>query len=83
MRWFLVPEVQSCERDLRSERSLALVRIEEQAIARTHRMGQVRRVDVHRLLAEDSINQRILETIERRTIEFELRRPRMEEEDKS
>ena len=35
--------------------------IEEQAIARAHRMGQVRRVDVHRLLAEDSIDQQMLE----------------------
>ena len=38
--------------------------IEDQAIARAHRMGQVRRVDVHRLLAEDSVDQRILEILE-------------------
>jgi len=37
--------------------------IEEQAIARAHRMGQVRRVDVHRLLCEDSIDQRVLELL--------------------
>jgi SNF2 family DNA or RNA helicase len=37
--------------------------IEEQAIARAHRMGQVRRVDVHRLLCEDSVDQRILELL--------------------
>ena len=36
---------------------------EEQAIARAHRMGQVRRVDVHRLLCEDSVDQRILELL--------------------
>jgi SNF2 family DNA or RNA helicase len=37
--------------------------MEEQAIARAHRMGQVRRVDVHRLLCEDSVDQRILELL--------------------
>ena len=37
--------------------------IEEQAIARAHRMGQVRPVDVHRLLSEDSVDQRILELL--------------------
>ena len=36
---------------------------EEQAIARCHRMGQVRRVQVHRLLAEDSVDQRMLELL--------------------
>ena len=35
----------------------------EQAIARAHRMGQVRPVDVHRLLCEDSVDQRILELL--------------------
>src|SRR5687768_10035249 len=30
--------------------------IEEQAIARCHRMGQIRRVHVHRLLAKDSVD---------------------------
>jgi Helicase conserved C-terminal domain len=34
---------------------------EEQAIARAHRMGQVRTVQVHRLLAKDSIDERICE----------------------
>ena len=37
--------------------------MEEQAIARAHRMGQVRRVDVHRLLCEDSVDQRVLELL--------------------
>ena len=37
--------------------------MEEQAIARAHRMGQVRRVDVHRLLGEDSVDQRVLELL--------------------
>jgi superfamily II DNA or RNA helicase len=36
---------------------------EEQAIARAHRMGQVRPVDVHRLLGEDSVDQRVLELL--------------------
>jgi superfamily II DNA or RNA helicase len=34
---------------------------EEQAIARAHRMGQVRTVQVHRLLAKDCIDERIRE----------------------
>ena len=33
---------------------------EAQAIARCHRMGQVRRVQVHRLLLENSVDQRML-----------------------
>jgi SNF2 family DNA or RNA helicase len=36
---------------------------EDQAIARCHRMGQVRPVEVHRLLAEDSVDQRMLEIL--------------------
>ena len=36
---------------------------EDQAIARCHRMGQIRPVDVHRLLAEDSVDQRMLEIL--------------------
>ncbi|HLA14590.1 MAG TPA: DEAD/DEAH box helicase, partial [Gemmatimonadaceae bacterium] len=36
---------------------------EEQAIARCHRMGQARPVDVHRLFAEDSVDQRMLEIL--------------------
>jgi SNF2 family DNA or RNA helicase len=37
--------------------------VEEQAIARAHRMGQARPVDVHRLLAEDTVDQRMLEVL--------------------
>lgn len=36
---------------------------EDQAVARCHRMGQTRPVDVHRLLAEDSVDQRMLEIL--------------------
>jgi SNF2 family DNA or RNA helicase len=43
---------------------------EEQAIARCHRMGQVRRVDVHRLLTEDSVDQRMLEILRVKADEF-------------
>jgi SNF2 family DNA or RNA helicase len=39
---------------------------EDQAIARCHRMGQVRRVEVHRLLAEDSVDERMLEVLARK-----------------
>ena len=37
--------------------------VEAQAIARCHRMGQVRRVQVHRLLLEDTVDQRMLEVL--------------------
>ncbi|MFJ3221539.1 DEAD/DEAH box helicase [Kitasatospora sp. NPDC086801] len=37
--------------------------MESQAIARAHRMGQVRRVQVHRLLAVDSVDQRMVEIL--------------------
>ncbi|WP_327045350.1 DEAD/DEAH box helicase [Microbispora sp. NBC_01189] len=36
---------------------------EAQAIARAHRMGQVRSVQVHRLLSENSVDQRIVELV--------------------
>jgi SNF2 family DNA or RNA helicase len=45
--------------------------IEEQAIARAHRMGQVRRVDVHRLLAEHSVDQQMLEVTRAKRAEFD------------
>jgi superfamily II DNA or RNA helicase len=38
--------------------------LETQAIARAHRMGQIRRVQVHRLLVADSVDQRMLEILE-------------------
>lgn len=44
--------------------------IEEQAIGRCHRMGQVRRVDVHRLLTENSVDQRMLEILRVKADEF-------------
>lgn len=37
--------------------------VEAQAIARCHRMGQVRRVQVHRLLLEQTVDQRMLEVL--------------------
>ena len=37
--------------------------IEAQAVARAHRMGQVRSVQVHRLLIADSVDQRMLELL--------------------
>jgi SNF2 family DNA or RNA helicase len=45
--------------------------IEEQAIARCHRMGQVRRVHVHRLLAQDSVDQRMLEILQTKALLFD------------
>ena len=36
---------------------------ESQAVARAHRMGQARKVQVHRLLAADSVDQRMLEIL--------------------
>lgn len=40
--------------------------MEEQAIARSHRMGQTRTVYVHRLLVEDSVDKRMLEILARK-----------------
>ncbi|MCX2730160.1 DEAD/DEAH box helicase [Saccharopolyspora sp. NFXS83] len=37
---------------------------EDQAIARCHRMGQTRKVHVHRILAKDSVDERLTETLE-------------------
>ncbi len=37
--------------------------LETQAVARAHRMGQIRRVQVHRLLVADSVDQRMLELL--------------------
>lgn len=37
--------------------------MESQAVARAHRMGQVRKVQVHRILAADSVDQRMLEIL--------------------
>ncbi|WP_020016839.1 DEAD/DEAH box helicase [Promicromonospora sukumoe] len=37
--------------------------VEAQAIARAHRMGQVRTVQVHRLLIEESVDERLLEIL--------------------
>jgi hypothetical protein len=36
---------------------------ESQAVARLHRMGQVRAVVAHRLLAEDGVDERIVELL--------------------
>jgi superfamily II DNA or RNA helicase len=38
--------------------------LEHQAVARAHRMGQVRPVQVHRLLATDSVDDRLLRILE-------------------
>lgn len=45
--------------------------LEEQAIARCHRMGQVRRVHVHRLLAQDAVDQRMLEILQTKRALFD------------
>ena len=37
--------------------------LEEQAIARAHRMGQVQSVQVHRLLSEEGVDTRIVELL--------------------
>ncbi len=41
--------------------------LESQAIARARRMGQIRGVQVHRLLVADSVDQRMLEILEAKT----------------
>ena len=44
---------------------------ETQAIARAHRMGEVNRVQVHRLLVADSVDQRMLEILDAKTRLFD------------
>lgn len=44
---------------------------EDQAVARAHRMGQVRSVEVHRLLGEDSVDQRMLEVLAEKKLLFD------------
>lgn len=44
---------------------------EDQAIARAHRMGQPRKVHVHRLMAKDSVDERIREILEGKTRLFD------------
>ncbi len=46
--------------------------IENQAIARAHRMGQSRNVIVYRLCCEDSIDERMLEILDRKKEQFEV-----------
>jgi len=43
---------------------------EEQAIARAYRMGQIRKVQVHRLLAKGSVDERMREIQERKSLLF-------------
>ncbi|MER5865196.1 DEAD/DEAH box helicase [Kitasatospora sp. NPDC002040] len=45
--------------------------LESQAVARAHRMGQVRPVQVHRLLATDSVDQRMVEILRAKSREFD------------
>jgi SNF2 family DNA or RNA helicase len=45
--------------------------IEQQAIARAHRMGQTRRVQVHRLLAKDGVDERVREVQEQKQLLFD------------
>jgi SNF2 family DNA or RNA helicase len=40
--------------------------LEDQAVARAHRMGQTRRVRVHRLVTTDSVDQRLLALLGRK-----------------
>ena len=44
---------------------------EDQAIARCHRMGQVRKVHVHRLLVKDSVDARVQEVRDHKTLLFD------------
>lgn len=45
--------------------------METQAVARAHRMGQVRTVQVHRLLLADSVDERMLEILETKSRLFD------------
>jgi superfamily II DNA or RNA helicase len=45
--------------------------LESQAIARAHRMGQIHKVQVHRLLVADSVDQRMLELLDSKSKLFD------------
>lgn len=45
--------------------------LEVQAIARAHRMGQVRKVQVHRLILPDSVDEKMLSLLAQKQAEFE------------
>jgi len=45
--------------------------IEQQAIGRAYRMGQVRDVMVHRLLCEDTVDERILDILNEKQVQFD------------
>jgi SNF2 family DNA or RNA helicase len=44
---------------------------EDQAIARCHRMGQARRVQVHRLLSEDSVDEKVRRILLQKAAQFD------------
>lgn len=46
--------------------------MEHQAVARAHRMGQIRTVQVHRLLVADSVDERMLDILARKERLFDL-----------
>lgn len=45
--------------------------LEHQAVARAHRMGQVRPVQVHRLLSTTGVDQRLCELLQRKSLLFD------------
>jgi SNF2 family DNA or RNA helicase len=45
--------------------------MEDQAVARAHRMGQTRRVQVFRLLASESVDEAMVELLANKKQEFE------------
>ncbi|GAA2577537.1 DEAD/DEAH box helicase [Actinomadura fulvescens] len=45
--------------------------LESQAVARAHRMGQVRPVQVHRILSTDSVDQRMLDLLQGKSALFD------------
>lgn len=45
--------------------------LEHQAVARAHRMGQVRPVQVHRLLVADSVDDRLLSILQNKSLLFD------------
>ncbi|MEY9941536.1 DEAD/DEAH box helicase [Streptacidiphilus sp. MAP5-3] len=55
--------------------------LEQQAVARAHRMGQTRRVRVHRLLTPDSVDQRMLKLLGRKQRLFDAYARRSEAAD--
>jgi superfamily II DNA or RNA helicase len=77
--WVLVSQIQAGGVGLNMQAASVVIlcepqvkpTLETQAIARAHRLGQVQKVQVHRLLVADSVDERMLELLEGKTALFD------------